>query len=81
VKDRPARTTGHTDDAWSEGQESELPIARTVRAVFSVAQSGLMTAVYVASPLRFSEPGRHYLTSVLHPRLSAAGWEVLPLRQ
>jgi nucleoside 2-deoxyribosyltransferase len=36
-----------------------------------------MSAVYVASPLGFSEPGRHYLANVLHPRLSAAGWEVL----
>ncbi|MEW6474690.1 MAG: nucleoside 2-deoxyribosyltransferase [Actinomycetota bacterium] len=36
-----------------------------------------MTAVYVASPLGFSEPGRHYLTAVLQPRLNAAGWSVL----
>jgi nucleoside 2-deoxyribosyltransferase len=34
-------------------------------------------AVYVAGPLGFSEPGRHYLTHVLHPRLAAAGWSVL----
>jgi len=34
-------------------------------------------AVYVASPLGFSEPGRHYLSEVLHPRLAAAGWSVL----
>ena len=33
--------------------------------------------VYVASPLGFSEPGRHYLDEVLHPRLTAAGWSVL----
>jgi nucleoside 2-deoxyribosyltransferase len=36
-----------------------------------------MAAVYVASPLGFSEPGRHYLERVLHPRLTAAGWSVL----
>lgn len=36
-----------------------------------------VSAVYVASPLGFSEPGRHYLTEVLHPRLTAAGWSVL----
>lgn len=36
-----------------------------------------MTAVYVAGPLGFSEPGRHYLERVLHPRLAAAGWSVL----
>ena len=36
-----------------------------------------MVAVYVASPLGFSEPGRHYLNQVLHPRLVAAGWTVL----
>ena len=36
-----------------------------------------MPAVYVASPLGFSEPGRHYLQAVLHPRLTAAGWSVL----
>jgi nucleoside 2-deoxyribosyltransferase len=36
-----------------------------------------VAAVYVASPLGFSEPGRHYLATVLHPRLSAAGWDVL----
>ena len=34
-------------------------------------------AVYVASPLGFSDPGRHYLAEVLHPRLTAAGWTVL----
>src|SRR2546421_12306837 len=44
------------------------PVRGTVWAV---------TAVYVASPLGFSEPGRHYRDSVLHPRLRAAGWEVL----
>ena len=36
-----------------------------------------MARVYVASPLGFSEPGRHYLAEVLHPRLAAAGWTVL----
>jgi nucleoside 2-deoxyribosyltransferase len=36
-----------------------------------------MPAVYVASPLGFSEPGRHYLAEVLHPALTAAGWSVL----
>jgi nucleoside 2-deoxyribosyltransferase len=36
-----------------------------------------MSAVYVASPLGFSEPGRHYLATVLHPRLRAGGWEIL----
>ena len=36
-----------------------------------------MRSVYVASPLGFSEPGRHYLAEVLHPRLVAAGWSVL----
>jgi nucleoside 2-deoxyribosyltransferase len=34
-------------------------------------------AVYVASPLGFSAPGRHFLVEVLHPRLTAAGWSVL----
>ena len=34
-------------------------------------------AVYVASPLGFSEPGRHYLNEVLRPRLESAGWSVL----
>jgi len=34
-------------------------------------------SVYVASPLGFSEPGRHYLTGVLHPRLLAVGWSIL----
>jgi nucleoside 2-deoxyribosyltransferase len=33
--------------------------------------------VYVASPLGFNEPGRHWADEVLHPRLEAAGWEVL----
>jgi len=33
--------------------------------------------VYVASPLGFNEPGRHWAATVLHPRLSGAGWEVL----
>jgi len=36
-----------------------------------------VSSVYVASPLGFSEPGRHYLAEVLHPRLVAAGWSVL----
>jgi nucleoside 2-deoxyribosyltransferase len=36
-----------------------------------------VSAVYVASPLGFSEPGRHYLAAVLHRRLAAAGWSVL----
>lgn len=38
-----------------------------------------MTArrVYVASPLGFNEPGRHYAATVLLPRLAEAGWEVL----
>lgn len=36
-----------------------------------------MPSVYVASPLGFSEPGRHYLVAVLHPRLSAGGFTVL----
>jgi len=36
-----------------------------------------VSSVYVASPLGFAEPGRHYLTHVLHPRLAAAGWSVL----
>jgi len=33
--------------------------------------------VYVASPLGFNVPGRHWADEVLHPRLVAAGWEVL----
>jgi nucleoside 2-deoxyribosyltransferase len=33
--------------------------------------------VYVASPLGFNEPGRHWAATVLHPRLTGAGWEVL----
>lgn len=36
-----------------------------------------MSRVYVASPFGFSEPGRHYLAEVLHPRLIGAGWSVL----
>ena len=42
-----------------------------------MAQCCAVAAVYVASPLGFSEPGRHYLERVLHPRLTAAGWSVL----
>jgi glutathione S-transferase len=34
-------------------------------------------AIYVASPLGFTEPGRRYLTEVLHPALVRAGVEVL----
>lgn len=34
-------------------------------------------ALYLASPLGFAEPGRHYAATVLVPRLSAAGWRVL----
>jgi nucleoside 2-deoxyribosyltransferase len=34
-------------------------------------------ALYLASPLGFHEPGRHYMTEVLLPRLAAAGWQVL----
>jgi nucleoside 2-deoxyribosyltransferase len=34
-------------------------------------------AVYVASPLGFNEPGRHWAAKVLHPALAAAGWAVL----
>ena len=34
-------------------------------------------AVYLASPLGFHEPGRHYLATVLLPRLADAGWGVL----
>ena len=33
--------------------------------------------LYLASPLGFHEPGRHYLASVLLPRLTDAGWRVL----
>jgi len=33
--------------------------------------------LYVAGPLGFNEPGRHWAATVLHPRLTAAGWEVL----
>lgn len=33
--------------------------------------------LYVASPLGFNEPGRHYAATVLLPRLAAAGWDVL----
>lgn len=47
---------------------ADLSVRGTVRFV---------TAVYVASPLGFSEPGRHYLAEVLHPRLARAGWAVL----
>ena len=36
-----------------------------------------MGKVYVASPLGFNEPGRHWAATVLHPRLAGAGWEVL----
>ena len=36
-----------------------------------------MRKIYVASPLGFNEPGRHWAATVLHPRLAAAGWEVL----
>lgn len=34
-------------------------------------------ALYLASPLGFHEPGRHYLVTVLLPRLADAGWQVL----
>ena len=34
-------------------------------------------ALYLASPLGFHEPGRHYLATVLLPRLADAGWQVL----
>jgi uncharacterized protein (DUF952 family)/nucleoside 2-deoxyribosyltransferase len=34
-------------------------------------------AIYVASPLGFSEPGARYLSEVLHPALLAAGFSVL----
>jgi nucleoside 2-deoxyribosyltransferase len=33
--------------------------------------------LYLASPLGFSEPGRHYAITVLMPRLAEAGWTVL----
>jgi nucleoside 2-deoxyribosyltransferase len=33
--------------------------------------------VYVAGPLGFNEAGRHWAATVLHPRLSGGGWEVL----
>jgi nucleoside 2-deoxyribosyltransferase len=33
--------------------------------------------LYLASPLGFHEPGRHYLAAVLLPRLADAGWQVL----
>ncbi|MDQ1497503.1 MAG: hypothetical protein QOI86_843 [Actinomycetota bacterium] len=35
------------------------------------------STVYVASPLGFNEPGRHWAAEVLHPALAAAGWAVL----
>ena len=38
---------------------------------------GVPREIYVASPLGFNEPGRHWAATVLHPRLAAAGWEVL----
>ena len=34
-------------------------------------------SLYLASPLGFHEPGRHYLAAVLLPRLADAGWRVL----
>jgi uncharacterized protein (DUF952 family)/nucleoside 2-deoxyribosyltransferase len=34
-------------------------------------------AIYVASPLGFSEPGARYLSEVLHPALLAAGFSIL----
>jgi nucleoside 2-deoxyribosyltransferase len=34
-------------------------------------------SVYVASPLGFTEAGRHWTAEVLHPALIAAGWAVL----
>ena len=34
-------------------------------------------SLYLASPLGFSEPGRHYARTVLVPRLVAEGWDVL----
>lgn len=33
-----------------------------------------VASVYVASPLGFAQPGRHYLAEVLHRRLAEAGW-------
>ncbi|HTC81514.1 MAG TPA: nucleoside 2-deoxyribosyltransferase [Acidimicrobiia bacterium] len=38
---------------------------------------GVPRKLYVASPLGFNEPGRHWAATVLHPRLAAAGWAVL----
>lgn len=42
-----------------------------------LAERGGSRRIYVASPLGFNEPGRHWAATVLHPRLVAAGWEVL----
>lgn len=36
-----------------------------------------MKRIYLASPLGFSEPGRHFMTTVLIPALVAAGVDVL----
>ena len=40
-------------------------------------QVGSGPAVYVASPLGFSEPGARYLAEVLHPALLTAGFSIL----
>jgi uncharacterized protein (DUF952 family) len=34
-------------------------------------------SIYVASPLGFTDPGRQYLSDVLHPSLASAGFSVL----
>jgi nucleoside 2-deoxyribosyltransferase len=50
---------------------------RTSLVPSGATMGGMERAVYLASPLGFSEPGRHYASTVLVPRLAAEGWEVL----
>jgi nucleoside 2-deoxyribosyltransferase len=63
-------------------QESRPPAPEAGRRIpvpEKVRQSPASGAprVYVASPLGFNDPGRHWADDVLHPRLLAAGWEIL----
>lgn len=51
--------------------------ARTGPLLSEAAATGRGPGIYVASPLGFSDPGRRYLESVLHPALVAEGFTPL----
>jgi nucleoside 2-deoxyribosyltransferase len=55
------------------GERHAAPLGRRPRS----GAAGGGSRLYVASPLGFNEPGRHWADEVLHPRLQGAGWEVL----